>query len=203
MLERWAHDVKEFCDKLGVEKPVVLGHSFGGFVATKYASMYPDHPSKLIVSGSLARFDSDVSTDRFRELGGESVAELFRKVFVDMEFGSFGDFLKEVMPFYNTTVQDPDSSNRGILNLEVAEHFFTGEYVGMDLRSDVEKIVCPTLVLAGDSDPMTPPVTAVEYAGLLQNADARYEVVENAGHGVWRDRPEEAEAILRWFIFGG
>ena len=126
MLERWAHGVKEFCDKLGVEKPVVLGHSFGGFVATEYASMYPDHPSKLIVSGSLARFDSDVSTDRFRELGGESVAELFRKVFVDMEFGSFGDFLKEVMPFYNTTVQDPDSSNRGILNLEVAEHFFYG-----------------------------------------------------------------------------
>lgn len=73
----------------------------------------------------------------------------------------------------------------------------------MDLRSDVEKIVCPTLVLAGDSDPMTPPVTPVEYAGLLQNADARYEVVENAGHGVWRDRPEEAEAILRGFIFGG
>jgi pimeloyl-ACP methyl ester carboxylesterase len=65
MLERWTRDVKEFCDKLGVEKPVVLGHSFGGFVATKYASMYADHPSKLIVSGSLAQFDSDVSTDRF------------------------------------------------------------------------------------------------------------------------------------------
>ena len=72
-----------------------------------------------------------------------------------------------------------------------------GEYVGMDLRSDVEKIACPTLVLVGDRDPMTPPVTAVEYAGLLQNADARYAVVENAGHGVWRDRPEEAEVILR------
>ena len=84
--------------------------------------MYVDHPSKLIVSGSLAQFDSDVSTDRFRELGGESVAELFRKVFVDLEFGSFIDFLKEVMPLYNTTAQDPDSSNRGIQNLEVAEH---------------------------------------------------------------------------------
>lgn len=32
MLERWTRDVKEFCDKLGVEKLVVLGHSFGGFV---------------------------------------------------------------------------------------------------------------------------------------------------------------------------
>ncbi len=159
--------------------------------------MYADHPSKLIVSGSLAQFYSDVSTDRFRELGGESVAELFRKVFVDLEFGSFIDFLKKVMPLYNTTAQDPDSSNRGILNLEVAEHVFMGEYVGMDLRRDVEKIVCPTLVLVGDRDPMTPPVTAVEYAGLLQNADARYAVVENAGHGVWRDHPEEAEVMLR------
>lgn len=202
-LDRWARDVKKFCDTLGIEKPIVLGHSFGGFVATKYASKYPDHPSKLVISSSLARFDSDVSTEWFRELGGEAAAALFRKVFVDLESDFLQDFVREVMPLYNTTTQDPNNRNRAISNFDVAKHFFTGEYVGMDLRNDVEKIVCPTLVLAGDRDPMTPRVTADEYAGLLQNADARYEVVEGAGHGVWRDRPEEAEAILREFISGG
>lgn len=201
-LDRWARDVKGFCDALGVEKPIVLGHSFGGFVATKYASMYPDHPSRVVISSSLARFDSDVSTDWFRELGGEPAAALYRKVFVDLQGDLLEDFLKELFPLYNTTAQDPDFSTRAILNFDVARRFFTGEFVGMDLRKDVERIVCPTLVLAGDRDPMTPRVTADEYAALLQNTDARYEVVENAGHGVWRDRPDEAEAILRGFISG-
>lgn len=202
-LDQWARDVKKFCDALGIEKPIVLGHSFGGFVATKYASMYPDHPSKLVISSSLARSDSDVSTDWFRELGGEPAAALFRKVFVDLESDFLQDFVREVMPLYNTTAQDPNNRSRAISNPDVSKHFFTGEYVGMDLRNDVEKIVCPTLVLAGDRDPMAPRVTADEYVGLLQNADAQYEVVEGAGHGVWRDCPEEAEAILRGFISGG
>ena len=202
-LDRWARDVKEFCNALGIEKPIVLGHSFGGFVATRYASMYPDHPSKLVISSSLARVDFDVSTDWFRELGGEPAAALFRKVFVDLQSDFLKDFVREVMPLYNTTPQDPDNRNRVISNPDVSKHFFTGEYVGMDLRNDVEKIVCPTLVLAGDRDPMAPRVTADEYVGLLQNTDAQYEVVEGAGHGVWRDRPEEAEAILREFVSRG
>ncbi len=47
-LARWADDVVAFCDALEVTKPVVLGLSFGGFVAAAYATRHPDHPGKLI-----------------------------------------------------------------------------------------------------------------------------------------------------------
>jgi proline iminopeptidase len=36
-LAQWGDDVAAFCQALGIEKPIVLGYSFGGFVAQSYA----------------------------------------------------------------------------------------------------------------------------------------------------------------------
>jgi pimeloyl-ACP methyl ester carboxylesterase len=36
-LAQWGDDVRAFCDALGIEKPIVLGASFGGMVALSYA----------------------------------------------------------------------------------------------------------------------------------------------------------------------
>ena len=41
-MEQWGDDVVTFCDVLGIEKPVVIGNSFGGMVAIAYATRHPD-----------------------------------------------------------------------------------------------------------------------------------------------------------------
>ncbi len=56
-LHTWAADVKEFCDKLGIIKPIVVGFSFGGWVALEYAISYPDHPGALILANTEAHID--------------------------------------------------------------------------------------------------------------------------------------------------
>lgn len=199
-LDRWARDVKAFCDALEIEKPIVLGHSFGGFVAIKYGAMFPDHPSKLIISSSLARIDSNTSMNWYRELGGDRAADLYRLVFIERDMSYFDDFLNEVYPLYNTTPQNPDAGKRAVLHKRVAEHFFLGEATDLDLRQDVANIICPTLVLAGDRDPMTPLITADELTRQLRTSVGRYEVVRNAGHGTWKDKPEATATILREFM---
>src|SRR5262249_39263315 len=40
-LERWGDDVRAFCDALEIQQPIVLGVSFGGFVAQAYATRHP------------------------------------------------------------------------------------------------------------------------------------------------------------------
>src|SRR6476659_8330186 len=40
-LAQWGDDVKGLCDALGIAKPIVLGHSFGGYVAQAYATRHP------------------------------------------------------------------------------------------------------------------------------------------------------------------
>jgi pimeloyl-ACP methyl ester carboxylesterase len=54
-LARWAADVRELCEVTGLQAPVVLGRSFGGFVAQQYAGAYPQHPAGLILMATSAR----------------------------------------------------------------------------------------------------------------------------------------------------
>ena len=54
-LNHWADDVKAFCEALEINRPNVMGHSFGGFVAMAYAMRHPGHPAKLILSSTAAR----------------------------------------------------------------------------------------------------------------------------------------------------
>ena len=54
-LERWADDVREFCDALRIERPVVLGLGFGSLVALDYAARYPEHPGALVLIAPVAR----------------------------------------------------------------------------------------------------------------------------------------------------
>ena len=44
-----ADDLAKLIDAWGLERPVVLGHSLGGFVALYFAAYYPDKLSKLIL----------------------------------------------------------------------------------------------------------------------------------------------------------
>ena len=52
-----ADDVAAFCAELGIEKPVVYGHSFGGFVALTIAVRHPELLGGLILASTSARGD--------------------------------------------------------------------------------------------------------------------------------------------------
>ena len=51
-LDTWADDIVRLSDALGIVKPVVLGQSFGGFVAQRYIARHPGHAGKVILSST-------------------------------------------------------------------------------------------------------------------------------------------------------
>jgi len=59
---------------------------------------------------------------------------------------------------------------------------------------------CPTLVLAGGRDPITPVSCAEAIMAALPAGLAELVVFEGAGHGAYRDEPERGEAVLRRFL---
>lgn len=71
-----ADDVRAFCDILGIVRPVVLGHSLGGYVAMLYAARHPDHAGALVLQSTNGRFDLARITEGFRQAGGDDVAEI-------------------------------------------------------------------------------------------------------------------------------
>jgi len=79
-------------------------------------------------------------------------------------------------------------------------HWNAGEHHTMDLRADLGRAQCPVLVLAGELDPVCPMAGAEEIVASLPADLAQFERFEHSGHGVFRDEPERADAVLRTFI---
>ncbi|MEX0367676.1 MAG: alpha/beta fold hydrolase [Ruegeria sp.] len=69
----------------------------------------------------------------------------------------------------------------------------------MDLRPGIGDIACPTLVLGGAEDPVTPTRCSNEIAEAI-GTNARLEIFDNCGHGVHRDDPDGAERLMRGFL---
>lgn len=201
-LEGWADDLVAFCDALDIDQPVVLGNSAGGMLAAVYAIRYPEHPGKLILSSTQARLDPQRCAAVFERLGGEVAREAALDSLERIgELSTFAAYGEHCMPLYNTTPQAAAFAT-SVFRKEVAVAFHTlgGIWHTMDHLEQLDQIVCPTLVLAGAEDPVTPIEDSDDIVAHLDPAITRFERFDDAGHGVWHDNPERAFAVLREFI---
>ena len=200
-LERWADDLATFCRQLGIDKPIVLGNSAGGMVAAMYGIRHPDDAGKLVLSSTQGRLDPQRCLDVFHRLGGDQARDAARKALVDVgDMAAFADYARTCMTLYNPT---PRQAPRHTIFREQcarAFHELGGIWHTMDFLDDLSAIRCPTLVLAGADDPVTPIEDSKDIVARLDPALARFERFERAGHGVWIDHPVRAFAVLKDFI---
>jgi len=103
-------------------------------------------------------------------------------------------------PLDNTTPQPPEATRRTVFDEDILFHGVGGEQKTMDLLPGLAAARCPLLVLAGRADPVRPLADAKDIAAALPERWRRFEVIDGAGHGTWRDRPDAAFEVLRRFI---
>jgi len=70
----------------------------------------------------------------------------------------------------------------------------------MDYRAELSKIGCPTLVMVGEDDPITPHEFSEVIVENLRGEVTTFKRFEQCGHGVVGDRPAEALDEIRRFI---
>jgi proline iminopeptidase len=205
-LAQWGDDVYEFCRALDIENPIVMGQSFGGFVAMAYATRHPEHPGKLILSSTAAQGQAHVdrSIELFRQRGGDEIAEMARHALtVGYDSPDFAaKWMTEAMPYYNTkATADPDGRARMVMTAKVLMDFLGpgGEGLSFDMLADLAKIQCPTLVLGGEADPITPIESSEDIAAAMPQQWVRFERFADAGHGVFRDDPRGYD-VVREFL---
>ncbi|MBZ8138516.1 prolyl aminopeptidase [Rubrivivax gelatinosus] len=200
-LDTFADDVVRLCDALGVERPIVLGQSFGGFVAQRYLARHPGHPAKVILSSTAPRFELARKLAMFERLGGAAARDAAEAFWTRPDAASWAAYEQHCRHLYNTTPPaDPEAGSRGIFRPEILFGWNEREHAAMDLRAGLAETRCPVLVLAGAEDPVCPVADAEDIAAALPPQWLQYSVIEGAGHGTWRDRPDEALARLRAFI---
>lgn len=199
-LARFGDDVRAFCEALRIERPIVLGHSFGGFVAMAYATRHPDHPAKLILSSTAARQRDDRILATFERLGGAEAREAARRFLERPNSETLPDYVRVCLPLYNQGRRDPDADARTVWGFDVMFDFLGGEARRYNLLSDLPRVRCPTLILAGEDDAITPIADAEDIAAALPVECVRFERFPGCGHGVFRDQPERAFQVMRDFI---
>jgi len=204
-LEAWADDLVAFCEALGITRPIVLGNSAGGMVAAVYAIRHPGHPGKLILSSTQARLDPTRCAAVFERLGGEIAREAALDALQRTgDMASLAAYNEHCTPLYNPTPQ-PRAFGSSIFRPDLARQFHAmdGIWHRIDHLEDLGRITCPTLVLAGALDPVTPIEDSEDMVRHLDPSMTTYVPFDNAGHGVWHDDPDRAFAVLRAFITAG
>ena len=201
LLDTWADDIARFCDALEIRQPVVLGNSFGGMVAIHTAARHPDLASRLILSSTAARMVLDEVIAMFQKLGGDDIRAIAERFWTAPDDEVREQYMTRCLPLYTQHSGNlTEGSQRARMNMRVGDFFILGEQTTMDLRDDLATIRVPTLVLAGELDPVCPPAAQEEIVGALHPSVVRYELFDDCGHGTYRDQPERTEKVLREFL---
>jgi pimeloyl-ACP methyl ester carboxylesterase len=200
-LAQWAEDVHSFCEALSIDAPIVMGHSLGSIVAMVYAMRYPDHPSKLILSStSTEPVVGERSFAVFERLGGPRARAAATAFWTDPNEASLTAYEEVCIPLYTRTAPLAGFLERAVHNLAMRPVFFEPELRRLDLLRQLDRIKCPTLIVAGEDDPITPVADIEDIATALRSDLMTLERFANAGHGVYRDRPEAFFRVLRDLI---
>src|SRR5262249_54957445 len=112
-------------------------------------------------------------------------------------------YLERCHPLYNVRPRDDtDAKARRIVNNAVNIHFSKvgGDFKTMDFRPALRDVRCPTLVMAGERDPIIPITLAEEVVAALPPHLVRFERFANCGHGVHWDNPDRTFRLIREFI---
>ena len=195
--EACADDIRGFCDAVGIEKPIVFGHSMGVPVVLLYAARHPRHAAGIVAQSGFARFDLARLVEGFRRFGGDEIAELARRSFSGDPLPP--DEWARVFAVFGPNVPDEDELARRRQNRTLGPH-------GMELmcRLDIVDQLCriesPTLVCVGELEPVTPVAASEEIFQALPDSLARLEVLAGAGHFPWKDVPERYWPLLVDFV---
>jgi pimeloyl-ACP methyl ester carboxylesterase len=170
----------------------LAGLSMGGYVAFEIVRQAPERVERLALLDTSAQPDTPELTERRRA----QIALAQR--------GHLGEVVEQQFEILLHPDRQHDESLRAIVRLmaqETGAEVFVRQQTAIigrpDSRPDLAAIRCPTLVLVGDSDALTPPDLAVEIAEGIDGA--RLVVVPQSGHLTTLERPDAAtRALVEW-----
>lgn len=200
-MEQWADDVPAVCDALGIEKPIVFGHSFGGMVAQMYAARHPGHASKLIFAGTGPRFDVNMSAEGFRKQGGDIAAEAWSAWLANPTAETTANFGTHCRHLYTVSRKmDPEVEARTVTNIALLFDFFAREIKRFDVTNILTAVTEPVLILGGQEDPVMPPTYQDALESALVNATVSRVNFPQCGHAMAADAPAALAEALRSFV---
>jgi proline iminopeptidase len=197
-MEQLADDAVGLADHLGIDRFLVLGHSYGGFIAQELALRHVDRVEGLLLldttPGQLGTGESSDETEQGPPMPAEVVEILSTLPATDAEFENSWP---QILPWY---LHRRDATEVHAL-LDGTVFHVAAMARGFEVLASwssvdrLSSITCPTLLVAGRHDLFTSFPQAHRIARRLPDADVV--VFEHSGHFPWLDEPNEFFPAVR------
>jgi pimeloyl-ACP methyl ester carboxylesterase len=170
----------------------LVGISMGGYICLEIMRQAPGRILKLALLDTSARPDT-----------AEQIKQR-RALVANARTGDFRTLVLEALSSFLHPSRKDDSNLREVnvrMAMTVGVEGFAQQtdaiITRIDSRPSLPAISVPTLVLVGDSDPLTPPDRSEEIAAAIPNA--RLTVVPQCGHGSTLEQPDAVNrALIEW-----
>jgi proline iminopeptidase len=198
-MSQLADDAAALADRLDASRVLVIGHSYGGFVAQEFAIRHPDRIAGLVLVDTAP--GGPGRAEQPADLAGPPMpAELARAMSsVPPSDELFALGFRPLLRHYLHRV-DPAVAGARFEHVVFSAAAMTRSMEVLALWSSVDRlpvIAAPTLVLVGRHDVVTAPVHARRIARAIDGA----ELVEfaDSGHFPWWEEPDRFFRVLdRW-----
>lgn len=193
-MEMFADDVAALMDTLGIKDAVLCGLSMGGYAAFTFLRKYPQRVHGLILADTRPGTDTPEA-----KANRENVA----RIALASGVGAIADLQVPKLIWDETSRLLPEVEGRIRQMIEVATpQGVAAAARGMAQRADstdlLAGITCPTLVIVGEYDALTPVNVAHDYATQIPNA--QFVVIPKAGHLANLEQPQEFLNAVRAFL---
>jgi len=177
------------------ERFALAGLSMGGYVSLEIMRQAPERVTRLALLDTSARPDTPEQTER-------------RRAFIDLaERGRFMSVTDALLPLLINRSRTADAALVATIRSmarNIGRHAFARQQHAIigrpDSRPLLRSIACPTLVLCGKQDQLTPLDRHEEIAAAI--AAASLVVVEDCGHLSTLEQPEEVNRAMRDWLTG-
>ncbi|GAA3410228.1 alpha/beta fold hydrolase [Paenibacillus hodogayensis] len=203
--EQFNADTEALRVELGLDKIVIAGGSYGGYLALEYALRYPDRVAGIVLRDTAASNKyRNTAHDRAMKSGLPGITEEMLNRLFNGEARSDEDFREmyaAILPLYwvEFTQRDLDDHLNSIrFRHETHNWAFSRNQPSFNIVDRLKTIQAPTLVLCGRHDWITPLEASEEIAREIPNS--RLVVFENSGHSPQKEEREKFLAEVRGFL---
>lgn len=174
-LEDYAKMLHTLLESLGIKKPNIIGHSFGGKIAILYASLYETKRVVLLASPYKVKYKKQPLKVR--------VYKRIKKI----------PGLKWLASGMKNKIGSTDYKNASPIMREILV-----KHVNTDLTENAKRINVPTLLIWGTKDEEAPIENAYELEKIIK--DSGVVVYENCTHYAYLERLNQTIRVLEAFI---
>jgi 3-oxoadipate enol-lactonase len=190
-----ASDVKGLMEQLGIEKAHVIGTSYGGEVAMRFALDYPENTKSLAIIDSVSELDEVLKhfVKGWAEMAKEQDGEKFFWGMMPTIYHN--DFIKQN---YEMLKQRAQATGR------VPQDYFQGQVYlydtflqDLNMTEELSRIECPALIICGENDILKPRKFSKIIAEHIPNSE--FAIIPDCGHVTIFEKPNVLNTMLLGF----